>query len=192
MKKRIASIFTLMMLLMVTSSEAAEIKSVLVTDFNNSVLTVSGVAEEDMVSITVVPEGTQISAGEYAGTDDSNISIQYAEVTDNEFSVSFNFSVDTDNYDVYISGCQEPYNFQFVNRDLILQFVEDLGERRIAEQDIFDMLSYFDKTKTKILAIIKQLKIRITIFAYNILSFLFFIFSLRFWNIHKCKTKNDN
>ncbi len=143
MKKRIASIFSLMMLLMVTSSEAAEIKSVLVTDFDNSVLTVSGVAEEDMVSITVVPEGTQISAGEYAGTDDSNISIQYAEVTDNEFSVSFNFSVDTDNYDVYISGCQEPYNFQFVNRDSILQFVEDLGERRIAEQDIFDRLSYF-------------------------------------------------
>lgn len=143
MKKRIASIFTLTMLLMAAGSEAAEIKSVLVTDFNNSVLTVSGVAEEEMVSITAVPEGTEISAGQYAGTDDSNISIQYADVTDKKFSVSFSFAADTGKYDVYVSGCEKPYKFEFISKELILQFVADLGDKNIAETDIFDKLSYF-------------------------------------------------
>lgn len=146
LKKRITLIFILTLLLTAVCSEAAEIKSVLLTDFDNSVLTVSGEAEEKSVTITIVPDGTTLSAGQIGGTEQSNISIQYADVTDKEFSVSFNFPAGSGDYDVYVSGNPTPVDFEFISKDLVLEFVDDLGDQEIAETEIFGKLKYFSSS----------------------------------------------
>lgn len=140
LKKRITLISILTMLLMGANSEAAEIKSVLLTDFENSVLTVSGEAEEDVINISIFPEGYSLTAGEYEATDLSNVTIQSAETVDGEFSVSFNFPAVSGNYDVYVGTNAVPYKFEFINKTLVLEFVDKLGNGEIPQDDIFNEL----------------------------------------------------
>jgi len=123
------------------SANAAKITNVVVSDFDNSVFTVSGTADEDIVSITMLPEDSTLGEGEYLATD--NISIQKADVSEGKFTASFKFSGTSGWYDFHVTGNDEPYTFEYISAGAILQFVEDLGDKVYSGTELAEKLRYF-------------------------------------------------
>lgn len=116
----------------------AEIENVILSDFDNSILTVSGKGEEKSVTVYAVPQGTVIEPGFYDDT--ATWSIQHTELTDSEFSVSFKLKGTEGVYDFYVTGAENPYSFEYISKDTILDFVEKLGNNEIEQEKIFEML----------------------------------------------------
>lgn len=141
LKKRIGVISVLMAGMLTLSAGAAEITNVIVSDFDNSVITVSGDADEAMVSVTMLPEDTTLAEGEYLTTD--NISIQKADVSEGKFTASFKFGGTSGVYDFYVSGNSDPYKLEFINKAEVLEFVEDLGDNLYSGTDLAAKFKYF-------------------------------------------------
>lgn len=120
---------------------AAEIKSVSLSDFDNSILTVSGCGDESGVTVYAVPAGETFKAGLY--NDASEWSIQHADTVEGEFSVSFKLQGKEGIYDFYVSGAKTPYSFEYISKDTIVNFVEKLGNKEIAKEDIFELLKKY-------------------------------------------------
>lgn len=116
----------------------AEISNVYLSDFDNSILTVSGKGEEKSVTVYAVPHDTVIEPGLYDDT--VTWSIQHTELTDGEFSVSFRLKGTEGMYDFYVTAAEEPYSFEYISKDTILNFVEKLGKQEIEQSEIFELL----------------------------------------------------
>ncbi len=144
LKKLTALLSILLISLLSLNVVASEITGVVISDFDNSVVTVSGISEDKAVTITVLPEKSSLSGGDYYTEDD--ISIQKADVVDGKFSASFKFTGSSGWYDFYVSGNQIPYTYENISRGDVLKFVEDLGDKAYSGNTLAEKLRYFAPT----------------------------------------------
>lgn len=129
-------------LLLSTNALAAEIKSVVMSDFDNSILTVSGtVADgEKNVSVVLVKKGNKLSEGI---SDGSTASVQIAKINGSDFVSEFQFLGDEGTYEIYASNSEKPFEFEYVQKADVLKFVESLGKREVAQNDIVPSLGKY-------------------------------------------------
>lgn len=99
------------------TANAAQITNVAVSDFENSVVTVSGTAEEENVSIVLIKQGETLDFKEYAEADD--VSIQSVKSSDGKFEVSFKFEGSDGNYELYATDSETSYPFEFISKKTI-------------------------------------------------------------------------
>lgn len=140
------NLLTLISVLAVACSQqigqAAEINNVSLSDFDNSILTVSGTGEEASVTVYAIPQGEALKPGIYDDT--FEWSVQHAKTVDGEFSVSFKLKGKEGYYDFYVTGAEQPYSFEYISKDTIYNFVDSLGEREIEKDKIFELLSKYN------------------------------------------------
>lgn len=124
-----------------TTAGAAEIENVLVTDFENSIITVSGTAAEENVSVIMLKSDKTLTEGEYYA--DSDTTIQSVKSENGAFSVSFKFESTDGNYLLYATNSEKSYSFEFVSKETINKFIENLGNKMIAKEEIFGKLEQY-------------------------------------------------
>lgn len=129
-------------LLLSTNAFAAEIKSVVMSDFDNSIMTVSGtVADgEKNVSVVLIKKGNKLSEGI---SDGSTASVQIAKINGSDFVSEFQFLGDEGTYEIYASNSEKPFEFEYVQKADVLKFVESLGKREVAQNDIVPSLEKY-------------------------------------------------
>ena len=122
----------------VNAVEAAKIDSCVVSDFENSIVTVEGTIDEGekIVTVAITPKGTAIESGKYYS---NAVSVQNAETKDGRFKASFKFLANEGMYIVKASNSEEK-EFEWVNKESVLDFVDDLGNGEVSEDSIYNEL----------------------------------------------------
>ena len=128
--------------LLAGAANAATVDSVVVSDFENSILTVQGTIEEGEkgVSILIMKKGQKLDVGDLSGDESS---IQNAVINENKYNSTFKFDVAEGVYEVYASNCDTPYEFEYISKESVLQFVEDLGNKTIPLSEIYSKMSRY-------------------------------------------------
>lgn len=141
MKKIIIPI-ALCSILMASKAFAATIDSVVVSDFENSVLTVSGTAEpgENGVSIVVLKKGQTLNSGMLYS---NNSAVHFVEANELKYNAEFQFLGDEGFYEVHAGNCDKVYEFEFIAKESVLNFVDDLGKKQIPQNEIFKKLERY-------------------------------------------------
>lgn len=123
---------------------AATIDSVVVSDVENSVLTISGTVNPDEkgVSVVVLKKGEGFTPGVFYGNDSA---IHNAVINNDKYEVSFPFAVDEGVYSIYVSNCDEVYEFEYISKNDIWDFVEDLGNKNISVNRIYEELERYSE-----------------------------------------------
>ena len=136
--KKIIALAAFSALLLSSEAYAATVDSVIMSDVDRSVLTVSGTvgSDDDMgVSVTVLKKGDELAPGMLYS---DGASIQKAQITeDGRFEASFRFSPDEGVYEVYVSGSDKAYEFTYVSKSGVMQLVDKLGSRKIPENSVY-------------------------------------------------------
>ena len=141
MKRKTAFISAVLTGLLMFNVSAAQITEVKVSDFDNSIVTVTGTTEDALASVTAVKKDTSLSAGTY--NSESDMSVQQATITDGKFNASFQFIADTGWYDFYVSGNTTPFAFEMISKTEILAFVSDLGTAKFSKTELPAKLTYY-------------------------------------------------
>ncbi len=128
--------------LFIGEASAATINSALVSDFENSIVTVTGDVEagETGVTVLIMKKGESLKPGDLSG---KNATIQNAVITGNTYEASFKFVAEEGAYSVYVGNSDTPYDFEYVEKKNVLQFVDDLGKKKVSESEIFAKLEKY-------------------------------------------------
>ena len=139
--KKIVTFLIVAGLLEASIAEAATINSCKVTDFDNSIITVEGTVDEGEknVTVAVMPEGTALDTGKFYS---DAVSVQDAEIADGKFSVSFKFIADEGKYVVNATNA-ESMDFEWINKESVLEFVDKLGKGQVSATDVYEDLAYY-------------------------------------------------
>ncbi len=128
--------------LFMAEANAATINSVVVSDFDNSIVTVTGEVEagENSVTVLIMKKGESLQPGDLSG---NNATIQNAVITGNTYTSSFKFVAEEGTYSAYVGNSATPYDFEYVEKNNVLQFVDDLGRRLVPEGEIFTKMKKY-------------------------------------------------
>ena len=142
MKKIITPIIVTCLMTVSAQVYAAEIESVVVSDFDNSIITVTGSVEKDEegVSVVVLKKGEKLTDGNFYP---SGGTIQSADISDSKFTSSFKFTSPDGVYEVHVSNGSKAYEFEFINKQSVLDFIADLGDKEISKENIYEDLKRY-------------------------------------------------
>ena len=139
--KRAVAISLILMLLFCGSAYAADISDVYISDIDQSILTVKGNADstEKTINVVILKKGQTLSEGIFHYKE---ASVQKVTVEDNTFTASFKFTPEEGIYTIHVPN-GETYDFEYINKNSVLSFVSDLGQKKIPKDQIFDLLERY-------------------------------------------------
>ncbi len=159
MKKFITPIISACVLAMGISASAATIESVVVSDLDNSKVTVTGTVGENEKGVSIsIEKQTGLGWRENADISYTDVIVQPTTITvepdgKKKFSATFRFNapgieegVAGVSYNVFASNNTTPYNFLFVDRTSVLDFVNKLALKQIPVEDIYSELLTYGQT----------------------------------------------
>lgn len=135
--------------LLSTTSYAAEVNSAIISDFENSILKVTGTVTDGETGVTVIVVKKELDETEKneisGGMLDGNIaSFQNASVDGKNFFSEFEFVATGEGlYNVYVSNNNKPFEFYYVSKESVVEFVEKLGNKEIPKEKMYEELEKY-------------------------------------------------